>query len=145
MGNMKKINAFSDEAKNISILVYSKHFVNDSEKLEYFFNAAKLGRVKICFTPFEQTETVLRIPEYIQFCKYSVVRMDRQIRNTIQFPSGREISLIVPQEEMSEEYCYDEIERVIKRIDARDYGFHYAVCSDEWEGLKDCKFWTVSR
>ena len=143
MGNMKKINAFSDEAKNISILVYSKHFVNDSEKLRYFFNAAKLGSVKICFTPFEQTETVLKIPEYIQFCKYSVVRLDKQIRNMIQFPSGREVSFIVPQEEMREKCCYDEIERVIKRIDARDYGFHYAVCSDEWEGLKDCKFSTI--
>ena len=61
----------------------------------------------------------------------------------IQFPSGRGVSFIVPQEEMSEKCCYDEIERVIKRIDARDYGFHYAVCSDEWEGLKDCKFSTI--
>lgn len=135
---MKKVNVFSDEARNISILVYSKHFVNDSEKLKYFFNAARLERVKICFTPFDQKETVLKIPEYIQFCKYSVVRTDKQIRNTVQFPSGREVSFGIADESMSEQRYYDEIERIIKRIDARDYGFHYAVCSDEWEGLKDC-------
>ena len=67
---MKKANAFSDESRSIFILVHSKLFINDSEKLQYFFNAAKLNRIEICFTPFNQAETSIEIPEYVQFCKY---------------------------------------------------------------------------
>ena len=141
---MKKANAFSDESRSIFILVHSKLLINDSEKLQYFFNAAKLNRIEICFTPFNQAETSIEIPEYVQFCKYLINSSDEQIWNTVQFPTGRHVSFGLRDKGISDQDCYDEIERTLKRIDVRDFGFHYAVCSDEWKEQNDCKFSTIS-
>ncbi|MFQ6794628.1 MAG: hypothetical protein ACLRT4_17865 [Thomasclavelia sp.] len=66
---MKKKNVFSDNTKNISILVYTENFLDDCAALNFFCNANKLRKIQIYFMPVlsKQKNCELILGEYSHF------------------------------------------------------------------------------
>jgi len=66
---LKKKNVFSNNVENISILVYTENFLNDSEALNFFCNANKIPKIRIYFMPvlLKQKDYKLTVGEYSHF------------------------------------------------------------------------------
>ena len=66
---MKKKNVFSNNVENISILVYTENFLNNSSAIKFFSNVNKIPQIRIYFMPVLSKQKVcsLTVGEYSHF------------------------------------------------------------------------------